>query len=756
MIRIILFLLIGSLTCFAQVIPCNEILNVVNQGIRNSEYDYYIREDIYNNLDLCKDVELETMLRNGDWSIKKYRAALLGSVKSCNRSPIDCRGSHDARLHEYLYKAAKVPVEVEGSPPYQEPPRINFTNFYLNMGVWPPLGSHYDHVSTSFPIKILPLTQYNSVFYTVGSRLYSFYYNRIPGGISVEKFYRPLNEIDNDVVRIDDPELFPKSEKRWEYFLYPAQGADGNGCYLGGFRYPDWNSLDCLGAAVMKVTAQTLVIFRLPDDYQPTPEPTPSPTLTPSPTPTPNCTSVEETKEKLFNAVNEGQTTCSPQPRSQLYKQLRKIRSESCEPVDFTLKSAAKYIDTRKSSLRLPSGCDLLTQKVIELAGYRLYNSAWNSDRLAQELPGAGFTCHPASKVHPFKYDTILPNPVMLRLSKAEARRRKMNLGSERDPKMESFIITEATDPDAKTEFEKLKIALDQGGGERAINDYNKRLSTIYKDRRNTTKFLTYGASSGAPSFQEISLGEAAGRTLICVPPRAKIDPETGSCSVPFEALEMTRTYNNWKEQREAEKHNLPDSRAISEVTGFNGIEKYDLPSQVAYFETLALEALKEWCGGELPQQVPTPIRLITENGSRAHTVALSRVIGRYFPGIKAMGGYRSSNSSIDKQGHPAGLAIDAMVVKNSSNFGLAVAEFGAFLNRYFRSNYVNYVIWNSFLARMNRDNEIALKGYTGPSPHKDHPHLNLGKLPTSKSSPYRNNKTKKDNKKNNKKRSKN
>ncbi|GEM_PF-6285097 len=726
MIRIFITFLIGSRSLLAQEeIPCSEILGVVNNALRTS---LIAQEDVYTGLVRCKDVELETWDQvSGSWIPKLYRAVLLESKKECTSNPEHCRYGFQTKLPEFLRSASKVFVGHEANPP----PIINFMNYNINMGYWPPLDGSYGHVSTSIPRNIIPLSWSDNRYYTEGSRRVSFSDNREPGGTAVETFKRTLNESDNEVIRINDEELFPTSQKRWEYYLYPRQSYYG--CEYGGDPYPNGSSWECLGFVEREQRAETLVMFKLPDNYEPPPDPTPSPFPTPSPTATPICTSLEETKERLFDAVNKGQTLCGAQPRSELHKVMRKIMKESCEPVDFTLKSAAEYIDARKSSLILPGGCDTLTQKVVELARYRLYNSGLNADRLSAELIAAGFTCYPAYAVHPFKYGTIFPELVMLRLSKKEAKRRKLRGTSEKKPMMEGFVITDAVDPDSINEFERLNAAIQQGNRDQAIREYNKKLSKDYKSRRKTTRFRVYG--NNEPFYGETSLGEAEGRTLICIPPRAKIDPESGTCSVPFESLKMSRTYENWKIQREAERVNLPSSESVSGINEFSGIEKNDLPSQLHYFERLAIEGLKEWCGGELPPEVPSPRRLLSEKSSKAHTVALARVIGRYFPGIRAMGGYRGN--SRDKNGHPAGLAIDVMV-PDSTNYGLAAAEFALFLNRYYGSKYVNYTIWNRKLGRIGKNNYYTIKSYTGSNPHIDHPHINLQRLPSSISMPYR------------------
>lgn len=137
--------------------------------------------------------------------------------------------------------------------------------------------------------------------------------------------------------------------------------------------------------------------------------------------------------------------------------------------------------------------------------------------------------------------------------------------------------------------------------------------------------------------------------------------------------------------------------------------------------------------GGTTPA-APTscePTGLAVESGLRPTALGYLRCAVVAFPQVKSWGGYRSSATSIDKQGHPAGLAIDVMIPDYKSATGIALGDQVAewtIQNR--EALGVKYLIWR-------QRQWTPARGWTNMSDrggdtanHFDHVHVTLSAEP--------------------------
>jgi TP901 family phage tail tape measure protein len=133
-------------------------------------------------------------------------------------------------------------------------------------------------------------------------------------------------------------------------------------------------------------------------------------------------------------------------------------------------------------------------------------------------------------------------------------------------------------------------------------------------------------------------------------------------------------------------------------------------------------KALAEAAMGQLNKQrgsvtPPGPAaRTGRYGGVESHVERAGRMIEEQF-GVKDIGGYRAT--ARDKKGHPAGLALDAMVGKDRLK-GKEIAEW-AIANR--EQLGVSYVIWDQHINSGSGWRKMADRG-SDTENHKDHPHI--------------------------------
>ncbi|MDP9399296.1 MAG: peptidoglycan-binding protein, partial [Actinomycetota bacterium] len=100
----------------------------------------------------------------------------------------------------------------------------------------------------------------------------------------------------------------------------------------------------------------------------------------------------------------------------------------------------------------------------------------------------------------------------------------------------------------------------------------------------------------------------------------------------------------------------------------------------------------------------------------RSHVARAAYDIGPRF-GLRRVGGYR--RSAVDRNGHPAGRALDFMV---RGSKGDRVARYVKSHAKQYR---VEYIIWDRKIWSVARKAE-GWRRYRGPNPHTDHVHVNF------------------------------
>lgn len=112
----------------------------------------------------------------------------------------------------------------------------------------------------------------------------------------------------------------------------------------------------------------------------------------------------------------------------------------------------------------------------------------------------------------------------------------------------------------------------------------------------------------------------------------------------------------------------------------------------------------------------------------KPHVQKGAEVIYDEYPGITGVGGYRSGDTSRDKNGHPSGLAVDFMVplTKEGRALGDDIAQF--VIDNHETLN-VKYIIWYQRIWNFDRgDDGWRDMGDRGSDTqnHKDHPHVSF------------------------------
>lgn len=116
----------------------------------------------------------------------------------------------------------------------------------------------------------------------------------------------------------------------------------------------------------------------------------------------------------------------------------------------------------------------------------------------------------------------------------------------------------------------------------------------------------------------------------------------------------------------------------------------------------------------------------------KPHTQALAEEVGARF-GLKPgeIGGYRAN--AIDRNGHPAGLALDLMTYEDTA-LGDAIA---AYLQANAARLSVDYIIWKQAIWHADEPDKgwvrMADRGSTTAN-HMDHPHVNVTPTPSAES----------------------